>query len=131
VLEINVFVEDVERSLEFYDRVFGFPVRVSMERIAALDVEGKQVLLLSKKGASTQPIETPGGVIPPHDGEGNQHLAFAIDADALESWERWLVEQEVEVESKVRWEEGGQSLYFRDLDGNLLEVATPGCWETY
>jgi catechol 2,3-dioxygenase-like lactoylglutathione lyase family enzyme len=131
VLETNVFVEDVERSLDFYGGVFGFPVLISMERIAALDVEGQQVLLLSKKGASTQAIETPGGVIPPHDGEGSQHLAFAINAEDLDSWEAWLVEQEVEVESKVHWEEGGQSLYFRDPDGNLLELVTPGCWKTY
>jgi len=77
VLEINVFVEDVERSLEFYGRVFGFPVLISMERIAALDIEGQQVLLLSKKGMSTQPIETPGGVIPSHDGEGNVRARLA------------------------------------------------------
>lgn len=79
VLETNVFVEDVERSLEFHGGVFGFPVLVSLERIAALDVEGQQVLLLSKKGASTQAIETPGGVIPPHDGEGARHTRLLGD----------------------------------------------------
>jgi catechol 2,3-dioxygenase-like lactoylglutathione lyase family enzyme len=72
-----------------------------------------------------------GGLLPPHDGEGTTHVAFAIQESDLGRWEHWLQEQDVEVESKVEWERGGQSLYFRDLDGHLLELATPGLWETY
>ena len=30
--------------------------------------------------------------------------------------------------SVVVWEAGGRSLYFRDPDGHLLELATPGVW---
>jgi len=26
---------------------------------------------------------------------------------------------------------GGHSIYFRDPDGHLLELATPGLWEVY
>ena|SRR5258708_4406456 len=37
-----------------------------------------------------------------------------------------LEENGIAIESKVRWERGGQSLYFGDPDGNLLELATPG-----
>ena len=49
----------------------------------------------------------------------------------VEPWERWLREQDIEVESKLEWEKGGRSLYFRDPDGHLLELAPPGVWETY
>ena len=49
----------------------------------------------------------------------------------VERWERWLREQDIEVESKLEWEKGGRSLYFRDPDGHLLELASPGVWETY
>ena len=131
MLEFGLYVEDVERALEFYTRVFRFPVLISGERIGALDVEGKQILLLFKHGASTDPIQMPGGVLPGHDGHGTSHAAFSIDASDLEKWESWLGENDVEIESKVQWEEGGRSLYFRDLDGHLLELATPGLWETY
>ncbi len=131
MLEFGLYVKDVTRAADFYHLLFGFPVLISKERMAALDVEGKQILLLFKHGASSEPMNMPGGVLPPHDGEGTSHVAFAIQGSDLEPWEHWLREQGVEVESKVEWEEGGRSLYFRDLDGHLLELVTPGVWETY
>ena len=124
-------MKDVARAADFYHNLFGFPVLLSKERIAALDVEGKQILLLFKHGASSEPMNMPGGVLPPHDGEGTSHVAFAIQKSDMEPWERWLHEQDVEVESEVEWERGGRSLYFRDPDGHLLELVTPGVWETY
>ena len=131
MLEFGLYVKDVSRAADFYHLLFGFPVLISKERMAALDVEGKQILLLFKHGASSEPMDMPGGVLPAHDGEGTSHVAFAIQQSDVEPWERWLREQDVEVESKVEWEEGGRSLYFRDPDGHLLELVTPGVWETY
>ena len=58
-------------------------------------------------------------------------LAFAVSAQELEPWERWLEQHHVVIESRVRWERGGQSIYFRDPDGHLLELVTPGCWAIY
>ena len=131
MLEFGLYVKDVSRAADFYHLLFGFPVLISKERMAALDVEGKQILLLFKHGASGEPMNMPGGVLPPHGSEGTSHVAFAIQERDLEPWEHWLREQGIEVESKVEWEEGGRSLYFRDLDGHLLELVTPGVWETY
>ncbi len=84
----------------------------------------RQVLLLFKKGGSTE-------MVSPHDGEGELHLAFAIAAAELASWEAWLAENEIAVEEKRIWERGGTSLYFRDPDRHLIEVATPGVWSIY
>jgi catechol 2,3-dioxygenase-like lactoylglutathione lyase family enzyme len=122
------------RAVEFYRRVFRFAVLAKStepDRLTALDVGKTQVLLLSKKGASVEAVATPGGKIPPCDGGGNSHLAFPIETSELKDWEEWLVENGVVIESTVRWDRGGQSLYFRDPDGNLLELATPGVWPTY
>jgi catechol 2,3-dioxygenase-like lactoylglutathione lyase family enzyme len=131
MLEFSLYVKDVSRAADFYHDLLGFPVLLSKERMAALDVEGKQILLLFKHGASSEPVNMPGGVLPGHDGEGTSHVAFAVRASDIAQWERWLLEQNVEIESKVQWEEGGRSLYFRDPDGHLLELASPGLWETY
>lgn len=131
VLETSLYVEDLERSIRFYQEVMQFEKLLSDERFCALKAAQPQVLLLFKKGASTQPMVFEGGTIPPHDGSGQAHLAFAISAQELEPWERWLGQYEVVIESKVRWERGGQSIYFRDPNGHLLELVTPGCWAIY
>jgi catechol 2,3-dioxygenase-like lactoylglutathione lyase family enzyme len=58
-------------------------------------------------------------------------FAFAISPDVIEDWRAFLAKQEVTIESEVRWERGGTSLYFRDPDNNLLELATPGIWPNF
>ena len=131
VLETALYVEDLDRSIVFYQDLFGFEKLLHDDRMAALSVAGRNVLLLFKKGGSTRPTETPGGDIPPHDGSGNLHLAFAIAAEDLERWEQHLGEKGVAIESKVRAPRGGHSLYFRDPDGHCVEVATPGLWAIY
>jgi catechol 2,3-dioxygenase-like lactoylglutathione lyase family enzyme len=134
VLETALYVEDMGRAVEFYRRLFGFAVLTKSkepDRLTALDIGKTQILLLCKKGASLRAVTTPGGDIPPCDGSGNSHLAFPIEASELKDWEKWLAENAVVIESTVRWDRGGQSLYFRDPDGNLLELATPGVWPTY
>ncbi len=131
VLETGLYVEDVARSRAFYHRLFGFPVLVEDERLCAMDVAGRGVLLLFQRGGTTETIHLPGGAIPPHDGRGQLHYAFAIPAETLEPWEERLRALEVQIESRVSWPRGGVSLYFRDPDGHLVELATPGVWATY
>lgn len=131
VLETSVYVEDMERSIRFYQQVMQFQRLVSDERFCALQAGQQQVLLLFKKGASTTAMIVDGGTIPPHDASGQTHLAFAVAAQELEPWERWLEQHCIVIESRVRWERGGQSIYFRDPDGHLLELVTPGCWAIY
>ena len=131
ILETSLYVEDMDRSMRFYQEILQFQKMVGDERFCALRAAPQQVLLLFKLGASTQPMVIDGGTIPPHDGSGQMHLAFAISAQELEPWERWLEQHQLVIESKVRWERGGQSIYFRDPDGNLLELVTPGCWAIY
>jgi catechol 2,3-dioxygenase-like lactoylglutathione lyase family enzyme len=131
VLETSLYVEDLERSIRFYLEVMQFHKLVGDQRFGALQAARQQVLLLFKKGASTEPMVIDGGIIPPHDASGQTHLAFAVSAQELEPWERWLEQHHVVIESRVRWERGGQSIYFRDPDGHLLELVTPGCWAIY
>jgi catechol 2,3-dioxygenase-like lactoylglutathione lyase family enzyme len=131
IIETALHVEDVPRSMVFYDRLFGFPKMVFDARFCAYDVAGRSVFLLFKKGATLQPIEVPGatGVIPPHDGSGHMHMAFSVLS--AEGWDARLAECGVEVESTVKWGTGGTSIYFRDPDGHLIELATPGLWPIY
>ncbi|MBL8794757.1 MAG: VOC family protein [Planctomycetia bacterium] len=131
VLETALHVADLDRAERFYADVLGFAVMVADGRLRALSVAGRQVLLLFQQGGTAQPVTLPGGVIPPHDGQGRLHLAFAIDAADWEPWRERLTAAGVAVESVVHWDRGGRSLYFRDPDQHLVELVTPGCWPIY
>jgi catechol 2,3-dioxygenase-like lactoylglutathione lyase family enzyme len=131
VLETSLYVDDVARSEEFYLRVFGFQKLQGDDRFCALSVESQQVLLLFRKHGTTEPIFIPGGMIPPHDGEGTTHLAFTIPLESESEWSGHLVAHKIAIESRVEWPRGGFSLYFRDPDGHLVELVSPGCWAIY
>ena len=131
VMETSLYVTDLDRSVRFFKYIFGFESLFSDERLCAMSVEGRQILLLFKEGSSTKPAVSPGGTIPPHDGRGDLHLAFSISQSDLEPWQQWLRENNVAIESKVTWKRGGQSLYFRDPDHHLIELLTPGTWTIY
>lgn len=69
-------------------------------------------------------------MIPPHDGSGQIHIAFAVSPEELEPWRAHLAAHGVTIEGASDWKNGGHSLYFRDPDGHLLELATtPGVWD--
>ena len=131
VIETALYVSDLPQAREFYEGVLGLKALTGDQRFCAFDVAGGHVLLLFQRRASTQPMSIPGGMIPPHDGHGTEHLGFQIATDNLHAWENWLARRQVAIESRVTWERGGTSLYFRDPDGHLLELLTPGVWETY
>ncbi len=131
LLETSLYVADLDVSRAFYARVFGFQPLLTDERMAAFSVPGMGVLLLFRRGGSVTPSEVPGGVIPPHDGHGTQHLCFAVPLAAVEEWAAHLTACDVPLESRVVQNVGGTSLYFRDPDGHSLEVAGPGLWAIY
>ena len=132
VLETCLYVEDVARSREFYRRVFGFkPLLADDERICPLDVAPGQVLILFKKGGTLRDIPVGNGFIPAHDGGGEVHFAFAIPQGSIEGWKAFLAQEGVAVESEIEWPQGGKSLYLRDPDRLVVELATPGLWANY
>jgi catechol 2,3-dioxygenase-like lactoylglutathione lyase family enzyme len=127
ILETSLYVADLERARRFYTDLFGFAELFADDRMVALEVPGRQVLLLFLHGAS-RAIDQPDGGLPGHDGWGSMHFAFAISRAALPAWRARLAARGVAVELEKAWPRGGFSLYFRDPDGHLAELATPGLW---
>lgn len=128
ILETSLYVERPTRSVEFYRRVFGFePIEPDQKegitdqtRLCAMRAGDRSVLLLFKKGATANT-----------DASGAIHIAFGIARSELAAWESWLTEQGIAIEFRKTWKYGGEALYFRDPDGHLLEVVTPGVWSIY
>ena len=131
IIETALHVRDLNRSADFYSQLFGFKILFESDRLIALDVAGRNVLLLFLQGATNEPFVTPGGVIPPHGGSGSSHLAFSITNDEFDSWSDRLKSAKVDIESVVHWPGGARSIYFRDPDEQLVELLTPGFWTIY
>jgi len=132
IVETALYVDDVARSRAFYVDILGCEPLLESGRLLALSVAGVSVLLLFQRGATTEPLPTPGGVVPPHGGMGIQHIAFAVpDNEALERWTARLEQRGVRIESRVQWQRGGKSIYVRDPDGHSIELITPGLWAIY
>jgi catechol 2,3-dioxygenase-like lactoylglutathione lyase family enzyme len=131
VLETVLYVDDLGKAAAFYEALFGLAVLYSDHRMRAYDIGGRGVLLLFQRGASLSTVKLPGGTIPPHDGAGPVHVAFSIATEELAAWETRLGEAKIEIEGRTQWPRGGTSIYFRDPDGHLLELATPGLWQGY
>jgi catechol 2,3-dioxygenase-like lactoylglutathione lyase family enzyme len=131
VLETALYVDDLARARAFYAGALGLQPLYEDQRMCAFAAGSRSVLLLFPRGGSLQTVVMPGGTIPPHDGHGPLHVAFAVPAEQLSGWEARLQAQGIAVEGRTNWRRGGRSIYFRDPDGHLLELATPGLWAIY
>ena len=130
VLATALYVEDLDRSAQFFRRVFGFEMLEREENYLALRLDHQRILLLKKRGTHECPIHVAGGVIPPAEGEGSLHLAFAVAAHELEDWIEKFKALEIPIESRINWKKGGaKSVYLRDPDDNCIEIMTPGVWD--
>lgn len=129
IVETALYVADVDRAAQWYQRIFGFPIIFQQEgRLRVLEVGEKQVLLLFKQGGSLHPQNLPGGTIPPHDGSGPAHMAFGMQTADAGQWEKLLAEYGIEIIGRVDWGEGDKSLYFCDPDNHVLELISHDHW---
>ncbi len=131
ILETALYTDDMVRARAFYEGVLDLKPIYADARLCAYGVADRDVLLLFRRGTTMETVTMPGGTIPGHGGSGPLHVAFAIGRDELAEWERRLKAQQIEIEGRTDWPRGGHSIYFRDPDGHLLELATPGLWSIY
>jgi len=131
IIETAINVKDLHQSAEFYRTLFEFETLLDTDRLIALNVAGRNVLLLFQQGATGEPFVTPGGIVPPHHGSSSGHLAFSIQASEVEGWRDRLAAAGIPIESTVHWPGGAESIYFRDIDDHLVELLTPGFWPIY
>lgn len=129
VLETSLYVGDLDRAVEFYQKVLGLRKiddgYFAGGRGAALQVgSGPSVLLLFRAEITRR-----GGELPAHGTAGAGHVAFRVGTEELDSWRRKLKEHGVPVEKEVAFGDQPASIYFRDPDGNSLEFAVASIWK--
>jgi catechol 2,3-dioxygenase-like lactoylglutathione lyase family enzyme len=128
VLETSLYVTDLGRAIRFYCEVLGLgeipDAHFAGGRGAALQVgPGASVLLLF-----CAEITRRGGDLPAHGTVGGGHVAFRVEASEMPAWRKRLAEHGVVIEKEVAFGANPPSIYFRDPDGNSLELAVEGIW---
>ena len=124
VHEASLYVSDLERAERFWRRL-GLPLIGRSRGRHAFFRAGADLLLIFNPQATL----AVGGEVPPHGATGPGHVALDVpDMAALERWRAFLGQADVSIEAEVGWPSGGRSLYFRDPDGNSIELITRGTW---
>jgi len=128
VLETSLYISDLDRAVAFYVDVLGLrkldDAYFAGGRGAALQVgAGPSVLLLFRADITRR-----GGTLLPHGTTGAGHAAFRVDPDEIPAWRERLREHGVTIDQEVSFGANPPSLYFRDPDGNVLELAVATIW---
>jgi catechol 2,3-dioxygenase-like lactoylglutathione lyase family enzyme len=129
VLETSLYVADLDRSIAFYRDVLGLKQipggLFEGGRGAALQAgDGPSVLLLFRAEITKR-----GGQFPPHGTAGAGHAAFRIDAEQVSEWRKRLLDHGIAIEKELSFGGNPPSLYFRDPDGNSLELSVATIWK--
>lgn len=111
--QVNIKVQNLDRSLAFYREVIGFKVLEQTEYTANLTADGKTILLS---------IEQPKNVIPKQGRTtGLYHFALLLpERSDLASIVKHLVENGIQVGSSDHLV--SEALYLSDPDGNGIEI---------
>lgn len=124
---ITLVCSDAQRTADFYTRVLGLRL---VKRTVNFDDPGSYHLYfgdeLGRPGSVVTFFEWPGAP-PGHEGIGGTHhfALLAEDRDALLRWKRRLTDLGIAVNGPLD-RHYFQSIYLRDPDGTVIEIATRG-----
>ena len=123
VLETSLYVNDLNRAIAFYRDVLGLRVVSEFEKRGAALRIGESILLLFDPKQTAGPDN-----LPSHAGSGEGHVAFRVAPEDLPLWRAHLEANGIAIEKEFSFAGQPPSIYFRDPDRNLLELAVPGIW---
>jgi catechol 2,3-dioxygenase-like lactoylglutathione lyase family enzyme len=129
VLETCLYALDLEAAEEFYSAVLGLTLISRQPGRHVFFRCGQGVFLVFNPTATlTAPAGSAAVAFPSHGTRGPGHVAFRMEKAAVDQWKQRLQEHAVPIEAEVEWPRGGRSLYFRDPEGNSVELASPEIW---
>ena len=123
VVETAVYVADLDRAEAFYRDVLGLAMLGKEAGRHVFFGLGDGVLLVFNPQSTLE-----GGALPAHGAIGPGHFALGVPMESHGPWKQWLTLQGIAIEHEMTWPGGGRSIYFRDPDGNSVELVTRGVW---
>jgi catechol 2,3-dioxygenase-like lactoylglutathione lyase family enzyme len=124
VLETCLYVQDLDRTRQFYEHVLGLHVVAYTPGRHVFFRAGESMLLCFLPDDSRAQQN-----LPEHWGQGHLHFAFQVPAGAAyDAAKIHLEQQRIRLEHEEFWPSGQRSVYFRDPDLNCVELAEQGLW---
>ena len=111
---VILLCEEIPRMRVFYHEVLGFPIHGGNAEWVEMNV-GATLLTLRKRGRPYDGAKLPGSA-------GIQ-LAFRVAPSEVEKCHRELIQKQVEILDPPKdMEYGHRTLFFKDPEGNILEI---------
>ena len=123
VLETVIYVSDLNAAEQFYGDILGLDLFSKKDGLFLFYKFDQSMLLIFDRERSQESRD-----VPSHGAHGPAHVCLAVAEDCLKEWENHLQSSGVSIEHRQNWPRGGRSFYFRDPDGNSLELAPPMIW---
>jgi lactoylglutathione lyase len=111
---VVLLCDDVGRMKRFYHEILGFPVYRDWPDWVEMQVGGV-LLTLRPRGRAYDGAKAPGSA--------GVQLAFRVAPSEVDSCYRELVARQVQILEEPRVQDyGHRTLFFKDPDGNILEI---------
>ena len=128
--EMSVYVADIDAAESWYHRVLGMETLGKGQNFCFLragdDATLRQRVILFVAERTSQQARPPA-----HGAEGPTHFALGARFEDLDLFRQALAKAGVPIEQEITWPSGDHSIYFRDLDGNSLEIYGQKRFERY
>ena len=124
IKETCIYVNDLERTKEFYHKKLRLPVISFMENRHIFFRAGSSVLLCFNPEATMDEEK-----LPPHYGSGHLHFAFEVEREAYEDAKKFILDQNIIITHEENWGSGIKSFYFNDPDNHVVEIVMKGLWD--
>lgn len=125
IKETCLYINDLEKALEFYHRRIGLEVISYLPNKHLFFRAGQSVLLCFNPEDSKLKTSPPA-----HYGGGKQHFAFEVPLADYENCKAEIQLIGIRITDEVTWKSGIKSFYFEDPEGNVLEIVPDkGIWD--
>ena len=119
MFSVRYFVDDVEKSVEFYSEKLGFKVDQQFPAMAIVSKNGLTLWLSGPLSSAARPM--PDGSTPSPGGWNR----FALHVDDIEATVKTLRSAGVKFRNDIIQGPGGQQTLCEDPSGNVIELFQP------
>ena len=127
-----LFARDVERMIDFYGRVLGLNVSDGRKREAGISRGDSEIIFLSNEPQIHQQLQLSAGLFDGDECNVVHQVSFRlVDLPELREVARRIVEErQIDLSQLDQLDHGNAwSLYFRDPEGNMLELYVETPWK--